>query len=190
MELFDALKEVEWTTRPRPLSEFVQKLKLPKTRQQWMSRVKCNIFYYRTNYALYVALLFFLRFLRHLVIFVGFALVFFSLLLMNDTFTRQLNTVSTKVFGQAAVNMRARSTGGASKQRPRGGIPRVQIFALLLGTCAALLWMVGGLLDFTWFFAVCAAFCCAHASSRSVSSKAKLANFRSEFRTAWREGGA
>jgi len=43
-ELVDALKEVEWTTPPRPLLEFFQKFTTPKTRAKWSARLKCNFY--------------------------------------------------------------------------------------------------------------------------------------------------
>jgi len=189
-ELLDALREVEWNIRPRPVGEFIQKLKLPKTRQQWLSRMKCNFFFYRTNYAIYSAILFIARFLWRPVVLIAFVLASLSVLILNDTFARQVNTMSTRAFGQALVNMRAKGTGGGSKQRSRGGILRIQAFTALFGVCVALLWLVSALWGTMLFLSGCVVLCCAHASSRSVSSKAKLANFRSEFRTAWRDGAA
>ena len=43
-ELADALREVEWSTPPRPLAEFFQKFSVPKNAEKWKSRLKCNAY--------------------------------------------------------------------------------------------------------------------------------------------------
>ncbi|CAI5517121.1 unnamed protein product [Closterium sp. Naga37s-1] len=48
-ELLDALREVEWSTPPRPLAEFVQRFSAPKNASKWRSRLN-----YRTNYYILV----------------------------------------------------------------------------------------------------------------------------------------
>jgi hypothetical protein len=40
-ELVDALREVDWNTRPRPLTEFFAKFTPPKSQTKLLSRVKC-----------------------------------------------------------------------------------------------------------------------------------------------------
>ena len=43
-ELVDALREVEWSSPPRPLTEFFQRFTAPKNYSKWTSRLKCNIY--------------------------------------------------------------------------------------------------------------------------------------------------
>merc|ERR1719158_2248661 len=55
-DLLGALQEVEWRAKPRPVSEFLRLssggFSAPGSRKKLSARVKCNAYYYRTNYAL------------------------------------------------------------------------------------------------------------------------------------------
>lgn len=42
-------KQVDWLA-PRPIWEFFSKFSIPKNQTKWTSRLKCNVYYYRTNY--------------------------------------------------------------------------------------------------------------------------------------------
>ncbi|KAL8167900.1 hypothetical protein V2J09_009399 [Rumex salicifolius] len=44
-DLMDALREVEWSSAPRPLSEFFSRFTLPRSYAKWNSRLKCNLYY-------------------------------------------------------------------------------------------------------------------------------------------------
>ena len=48
-ELADALREVDWNMRPRPLTEFFAKFTPPKSQSKLTSRLKCNVSY-RANW--------------------------------------------------------------------------------------------------------------------------------------------
>jgi hypothetical protein len=43
-------QQVDWNTRPRPVTEFFAKFTPPKTQGKLTSRLKCNVYYYRANY--------------------------------------------------------------------------------------------------------------------------------------------
>ena len=49
-ELLSALREVDWKQRPRSAAEFFTRFTPPKSSSRLASRVKCNVYYYRTNY--------------------------------------------------------------------------------------------------------------------------------------------
>ncbi|KAL5991716.1 PRA1 protein A1 [Asimina triloba] len=49
-DLVDALREVDWSSPPRPLTEFFSRFTIPRSYSKWNSRLKCNLYYYRTNY--------------------------------------------------------------------------------------------------------------------------------------------
>ncbi|KAF3650184.1 PRA1 family protein A1 [Capsicum annuum] len=49
-DLVEALREVDWSSPPRPLSEFFSRFTFPRSYSKWNSRLKCNLYYYRTNY--------------------------------------------------------------------------------------------------------------------------------------------
>ena len=49
-ELLSALREVDWKQRPRSATEFFTRFTPPKSSSRLASRVKCNVYYYRTNY--------------------------------------------------------------------------------------------------------------------------------------------
>ncbi|KAJ6432595.1 hypothetical protein OIU84_019770 [Salix udensis] len=56
-DLIGALKEIDWTSPPRPLNEFFSKFTIPRSYSKWSSRLKCNLYYYRTNYFLLILLI-------------------------------------------------------------------------------------------------------------------------------------
>ncbi|KAG6758292.1 hypothetical protein POTOM_038632 [Populus tomentosa] len=56
-DLIGALKEIDWTSPPRPLNEFLSKFTIPRSYSKWSSRLKCNLYYYRTNYFILILLI-------------------------------------------------------------------------------------------------------------------------------------
>jgi len=60
----DALREVDWSTPPRPVSEFFSRFTAPRSYSKWTSRLKCNLYYYRTNYFILIIFLLGMGFLR------------------------------------------------------------------------------------------------------------------------------
>ncbi|KAK6146886.1 hypothetical protein DH2020_017798 [Rehmannia glutinosa] len=45
-ELNEAMREVDWSSSPRPLSEFFTKFTFPCSYPKWNRRFKCNLFYF------------------------------------------------------------------------------------------------------------------------------------------------
>ena len=111
-ELVSSLREVQWNQSPRPVSE-VCSLRLLLTYSLWQDanhvklmyivqfvsgfapaqqgtklqgRVKCNVYYYRTNYLLYTGLLLSAALYRHLTSLPALSLCFLGFLCLNDTF--------------------------------------------------------------------------------------------------------
>ncbi|KAJ6922410.1 hypothetical protein NC652_016148 [Populus alba x Populus x berolinensis] len=94
-DLIDALREVDWSSPPRPLSEFFSRFTLPKSSSKWNSRLKCNLYYYRTNYFIMMVLIMGLGFLRRPLAIVAALLTALSIAFMNDsTFSHIGNTGS------------------------------------------------------------------------------------------------
>ncbi|KAF9679962.1 hypothetical protein SADUNF_Sadunf06G0070200 [Salix dunnii] len=84
-DLIDALREVDWSSPPRPLSEFFSRFTLPKSSSKWDSRLKCNLYYYRTNYFIMMVLILGLGFLRRPLAIVAAILTALSIAFMNDS---------------------------------------------------------------------------------------------------------
>ncbi|XP_062226042.1 PRA1 family protein A1-like isoform X2 [Phragmites australis] len=49
-DLVDALREVEWSTPPRPVSEFFFRFTAPRSYSKWISRLKCNLYYFAVTF--------------------------------------------------------------------------------------------------------------------------------------------
>jgi PRA1 family protein 3 len=43
-DLVDALREVDWSTPPRTVSEFFSRFTVPRSYSKWTSRLKCNLY--------------------------------------------------------------------------------------------------------------------------------------------------
>ena len=86
--------QVEWNLPPRPLSEFVSlnKFTPPKSQKKLESRLKCNIYVFRTNYALLIGLITCSPFLylRQPGALLSLVVCTFAILLVNDTFAVSL----------------------------------------------------------------------------------------------------
>jgi hypothetical protein len=71
---------------PRPLWEFFQKFTIPKNQTKWTSRLKCNVYYYRTNYLGVLVLALLVAFLWQPLSLLASALCITALLSFNDPF--------------------------------------------------------------------------------------------------------
>ncbi|XP_076932914.1 PRA1 family protein A1-like [Bidens hawaiensis] len=195
-DLVEALKEVEWSSPPRPLNEFFSKFTIPRSSNKWNSRLKCNLYYYRTNYFLMILFILGLGFLRRpLAIFAALSTAL-TIAFLNDSFA---GTFSEKV----TRTVRRFSPHLAAKMRPplmpvlRGrpsskraiyicGRPR-WLFVLMFSVVSLILWFVScGLLTLLWALAVGLLATIMHASFRTPNLKARLNTFREEFRAVWR----
>ncbi|CAL0306036.1 hypothetical protein TanjilG_25352 [Lupinus angustifolius] len=195
-DLLDALREVDWSSPPRPLSEFFSKFTFPRSSNKWNSRLKCNLYYYRTNYFILIVSVLILGFLRRPLAIVAAFLTALSIAFLNDSFA---GTFSEKV----SRTVRRFSPHLAAKMRPpltpviRGrpsskraiyicGQPR-WVFVLMSSSASFFLWFVSaGLLTVLWALAIGLLATILHASFRTPNLKARLNTFREEFRAVWR----
>lgn len=81
--------QVDWFA-PRPLWEFFTKFNVPKNQTKWTSRLKCNLYYYRTNYLGLLLLALAGAFLRAPLGMAASALLLTALLCFNDPFAATL----------------------------------------------------------------------------------------------------
>ncbi|KAG4152474.1 hypothetical protein ERO13_D04G124900v2 [Gossypium hirsutum] len=89
-DLIDALREVDWSSPPRPLPEFFSRFTFPRSYAKWNSRLKCNLYYYRTNYFIMVVVILGLGFLRRPVAILSAMLTALSIAFLNDSFAGTL----------------------------------------------------------------------------------------------------
>ena len=82
--------QVDWTQSPRPPTEFFSRLSLPKTGQKLQQRLKCNIYYYRSNYAIIQILSFIIAFIRRPSALLAVLTLTFGVLCLNDSFATSL----------------------------------------------------------------------------------------------------
>lgn len=82
--------KVDWTTPPRPPQEFFDKLTGLPDQDKLVPRMKCNLYYYRTNYLLLLLLTFSGAFLRNIGALVAIAVCALGCFCLNDTFATSL----------------------------------------------------------------------------------------------------
>ncbi|KAK4270373.1 hypothetical protein QN277_023413 [Acacia crassicarpa] len=195
-DLIDALREVDWSSPPRPLSEFFSRFTVPKSYSRWNSRLKCNLYYYRTNYFILIVSVLILGFLWRPIAIVAALLTTLSLAFLNDSFAASFSEKVTRTVRQFSPHL-------AAKMRPphtpviRGrpsarrvihicGQPR-WVFVLIFSSASFILWFVScGLLMVLWALAIGLLVTILHASFRTPNLKARLNTFREEFRAVWR----
>eukprot|EP00899_Mesostigma_viride_P006140 jgi/Mesvir1/15527/Mv03178-RA.1 len=193
-ELLDAMKEVDWKASPRPLSEFFAKFTYPNKFSKWPSRLKCNLYYYRTNYFILVLLCFAAAFIRNPPAIVAVAFSALAVLCFNDTFAASLSERVTRLVRQVhpplAARMRApqQAIVGRPRQKPVHicGQPRAVVAGSLCALSALLMWWTGAVISIVGAAFVSAALTVGHATFRSPNLKARLGSFREEFRAVWR----
>eukprot|EP00775_Hariotina_reticulata_P011242 gene11242-11391_t len=163
-ELIDALREVEWLA-PRPIWEFLSKFNIPKNQSKWSSRLKCNVYYYRTNYLFLLTTCLVAAFFRKPLSLLAAFLALIALLTFNDPFTNSLKTSR-----QRSSNVRV-----LGLQRP--------LFVLLMLAAALYGWYRSrGWLMLLTAVVAGVSLPLGHASLRSPNLKARLASAREEFR--------
>mmetsp|Transcript_39831 Transcript_39831/g.113006 ORF Transcript_39831/g.113006 Transcript_39831/m.113006 type:complete len:223 (-) Transcript_39831:16-684(-) len=205
-ELGAALAEVEWNSPPRPLSEFFTKFTPPKNQSKWSSRVKCNIYYYRTNYLVVVLLGYIAAFIRNPFALLGLANALLGALMLNDSFARafseKIMRAVRKVNPRLAQKMRAASAPGGStlgagpadrtmakSDIKVAGVNRLLIATLLMALAFFVCYWSQAILTLSLGTILGACAVLAHASFRSPNLKARLASAREEFRAVWRGYG-
>ncbi|XP_042490545.1 PRA1 family protein A1-like [Macadamia integrifolia] len=195
-DLIDALREVDWSSPPRPLTEFFSRFTFPRSYAKWNSRLKCNLYYYRTNYFIMVTFILGLGFLRRPVAIVAAFLTAISIAFLNDSFAVTFNEKVTRTVRQfsphLAAKMRApitpviRGRPSAKRSIHICGRPR-WMFVLIFSIASCLLWFTScNLLTVLWAFVIGLLATVLHASFRTPNLKARLNTFREEFRAVWR----
>lgn len=195
-DLIEALREVDWSSPPRPISEFFSRFTVPRSYAKWNSRLKCNLYYYRTNYFLMIVFILGIGFLRRPLAIVAALLTALSIAFLNDSFSGTFNEKVTRTVRQFSPHLAAKMRppltpvirGRPSVKRPIYicGRPR-WVFVLVFSAVSLLLWFLScGLLMVSWALAIGLLATIAHASFRTPNLKARLNTFREQFREVWR----
>lgn len=190
-ELVDALREVDWKS-PRPVQEFFSKFTLPKTTTKWSSRVKCNTYYYRTNYLIIFVLSYVVAMLRNPQALLALAVGVFALFCVNDPFAGRLSDELIKVVrivhSQTAARLRAvrRVTRRNKTYIKILGVPRRLVVIGIAAASLYLMWQSRVLLILCYTTCAALGLPLLHATMRAPNLKARLASAREEFRAVWR----
>ncbi|KAJ9545216.1 hypothetical protein OSB04_024923 [Centaurea solstitialis] len=202
-DLIEALREVDWSSPPRPLNEFFSRFTVPRSSNKWNSRLKCNLYYYRTNYFIMIVFILVLNFVNCRIGFLWRPLAIFAAMLtaltvafLNDsfagTFSEKVTRTVRRVSPHLAAKMRPPLTpvirGRPSSKRTIYicGRPR-WVFVSLFSAASFILWFVScGLLTLLWALLIGLLGTVLHASFRTPNLKARLNTFREEFRAVWR----
>lgn len=196
-ELVDALREVDWNMRPRPVTEFFAKFTPPKTQGKLTSRLKCNIYYYRANYFVFLVLSFVVAFFRNPYALFATAMACFSFLCTNDSFAQALSEKVTRAVRRTHPPLAAwmrRNASSTAPSRPYArsktvhicGFQRAYVVAVLLFLSTFLLYRTKALYTVGGALGVFLTGTLLHASLRSPNLKARLSSYREEFRAVWR----
>lgn len=196
-ELLHALKEAEWSSPPRPLSEFFAKFAAPTTFSKWSNRLKCNLYVYRANYFIVINLMLILcsAVLRCPTSFMGAIFASFGIACLNDSFAISLSArvmrIARRAYPPLAAKMRAPPTPGG-QGRPSKGIIYIcgkdrRIVLIGLISVSMLMWFLSSTLKAVLVsLASGLILTLIHASFRTPNFKARLNTFREDFRTVWR----
>ncbi|XP_015897004.1 PRA1 family protein A1 [Ziziphus jujuba] len=195
-DLIDALREVDWSSPPRPFSEFFSRFTVPRSYPKWNSRLKCNLYYYRTNYFILIIFILGLGFLRRPLALLAAFLTALSIAFLNDSFAGTFSEKVTRTVRQFSPHLAAKMRHPLTpviRGRPSAkraiyicGRPR-WVFVLIFSSVSFTLWFVSaGLLTVLWALAIGLLATLLHASFRTPNLKARLNTFREEFRQVWR----
>lgn len=192
----DALREVDWSVPPRPLPEFFSRFTVPRSYAKWSSRLKCNLYYYRTNYFIMIVVILALGFLRRPLAIIAALLTTLSIAFLNDSFAGTFSEKVTRSVRQFSPHLAAKmrpSLTPVIRGRPSAkravhvcGQPR-WVFVLIFSSASLVLWYLScGLLSVLWALLIGLSATLLHASFRTPNLKARLNTFREEFRAVWR----
>ncbi|KAK9868558.1 hypothetical protein WJX84_009702 [Apatococcus fuscideae] len=197
-EVVASLQEVQWNHLPPGPGDCFRSFSLPTSLRGLSPRLKCNLYYYRSTYALILccALLIWLR--RSPPGLAAALLGFLGSLCLNNTFCSTLNGKIVKLIRMASPQLARRMAGGSNnnslgapqRRGPSslriGGVPRGILVGALGGSAAVILrrshqWLpcLSGMLLGLILILV-------HASFRTPNLKTRLASARDEFRAVWR----
>ena len=82
--------QVEWSQPPQPVGEFFSNFSNPQTQHKLQARLKCNIYYYRANYAIILLAGLAIALVRNLSATLAIMLCILGILCLNDTFASSL----------------------------------------------------------------------------------------------------
>ncbi|KAI3447718.1 hypothetical protein Pfo_004383 [Paulownia fortunei] len=203
-DLVEALREVDWSSPPRPFSEFFSRFTVPRSYAKWNSRLKCNLYYYRTNYFIMIVFILVsmcvrvsgMGFLRRPLAIVAALMTALSIAFLNDSFAGTFSEKVTRTVRQFSPHLAAKMRPALTpviRGRPSAkraihicGRPR-WVFVLVFSTLSFALWFFScGILMVLWAFAIGLLATLIHASFRTPNLKARLNTFREEFRAVWR----
>lgn len=195
-DLIGALKEIDWTSPPRPLNEFLSKFTIPRSYSKWSSRLKCNLYYYRTNYFILILLILGVACILRPLAILATAMSALAIAFFNDSFAASFSEKVTRTVRKFSPHLAAkmrpphmpviRGRPSAKKSVYICGQPRL-LFVLLFSAASFLLWYSSGsLLYVSWAYAISIFVTVLHASFRTPNLKARLNTFREEFRAVWR----
>eukprot|EP01024_Parvocaulis_polyphysoides_P028913 TRINITY_DN26090_c0_g1_i3.p2 TRINITY_DN26090_c0_g1~~TRINITY_DN26090_c0_g1_i3.p2 ORF type:complete len:207 (-),score=13.60 TRINITY_DN26090_c0_g1_i3:316-936(-) len=185
-EILDAIQEADWKQPPRPLSSFVAKFTPPKNRTKLESRLKCNLYYYRTNYLIILAASFGFFFIRNPLALLAVIVSLFGILCTNNSFVRTLDEILSPAVGLRPAKNGGGGTGSSKKEVTVVGIPRKVIVAVI-GLCASILmWLSSGMLTLMMAFTLGMGITIFHATFRTPNLKARLQSANAEFKAVWR----
>ncbi|KAL3131240.1 hypothetical protein ABBQ38_000537 [Trebouxia sp. C0009 RCD-2024] len=196
-ELVTSLKEVDWKTPPRPLSEFFSRFSLPKTQQKLQQRFKCNVYYYRSNYAVIVLVSCIVALVRRPTALLGILGLGSGLLCLNDTFATMLSDrllrSLRKMHPPLAQRIRATSGGHNGYGAPPGkrsvkicGVQRIAVVAVLWTVGLLLFYYRAAYLSLLLAVLVGNTIVMAHVVLKTPNLKTRLTSAREEFRAVWR----
>ncbi|CAL5223586.1 g6122 [Coccomyxa viridis] len=196
-EFLSSLQEVDWTLPPRSIKEFCTNFTGLPSRDKLAPRVKCNLYYFRTNYLLLMVLAFAVTFLRKPWALVAIAVCLLGGLCLNDPFATSVSDrilrLLRKVHPPTALRLRARSGGhsglgapGRTREVRIAGVKRTVVVGALLGLGVLLLWRTHALLYLAIAVLVGDGAVLLHAVFRAPNLKARMASARQEFRAVWR----
>ncbi|KAH7678165.1 Prenylated rab acceptor PRA1 protein [Dioscorea alata] len=195
-DLIDALREVDWSSPPRPVSEFFSRFTFPRSYSKWNSRLKCNLYYYRTNYFIMIIFVLGIAFVTKPLAIVAALLTGLSIAFLNDSFAVTFNEKVTRTVRQFSPHLAAKLRppitpvlrGRPSTKRAIHicGQPR-WVFVLAFSAASCFLWFTScRLLTVLWALLIGILAPILHASFRTPNLKARLNTFREEFRAVWR----
>uniref|UniRef100_A0A804Q1F4 PRA1 family protein n=1 Tax=Zea mays TaxID=4577 RepID=A0A804Q1F4_MAIZE len=174
-DLVDALREVDWSTPPRTVSEFFSRFTVPRSYSKWTSRLKCNLYYYRTNYFILIMFILGMGFLWKPVAILAAFMTGLSIAFLNDSFAVTFNEKVTRTVRQFSPHL-------AAKMRPP-----ITVFVIFFSAVSCILWLTScSLLTVLWALLIALFATVLHASFRTPNLKARLNTFREEFRAVWR----
>ncbi|KAL0333255.1 UNVERIFIED_CONTAM: PRA1 family protein A1 [Sesamum angustifolium] len=202
-DLVEALREVDWSSPPRPLSEFFSRFTVPVRPPNGTVASSATsismisfMFMHIITLDVYDFLNWRMGFLRRPLAIVAALMTALSIAFLNDSFAGTFNEKVTRTVRQFSPHLAAKMRPPLTpviRGRPSAkraihvcGQPR-WVFVLVFSAVSFILWFVScGLLTVLWAFALGLLATLIHASFRTPNLKARLNTFREEFRAVWR----